>query len=261
MIRTGRIPYLNLFPLFYYLERDHQGEYEFTDGVPSVLNKLLRAGRIDLSPSSSIEYLRNRELYELVPGHSISSKGPIGSIFLFSKYPVDELDRKRIMYLYHSETSVGLLRIICERFYGLRPEYQSTSAPVNEGLNLGDAYLLIGDQAMRARKSVRDCHVYDLGSIWYERTGLPFVFALWIGNSSNMHESGISVQKIKSDLDDALKKAENSFEDLARVAPGRDSFTEEEIVEYWRGISFGLEEDHLKGLRRFEEYLIEMGVL
>jgi len=117
-LRIGKIPYANLFPIFYMLEKECDcSSYEFVEGVPSVLNKMLRDGEIDVSPSSSIEYLRNPSLYRIIDGHSISSKGHVKSILLFSKIPIVELNGGTIYVSSQSETSVALLDIILKKFY------------------------------------------------------------------------------------------------------------------------------------------------
>ncbi len=255
MIRCGRIPYINLFPVFYYLEREFGDRYSFTDGVPSVLNKLLRAGKLDLSPSSSIEYLRYPDMYNLVPGHSVSSTGPIGSIILFSRLPVRELDGNTILYLYHSETSVALLRIIMERFYNLECRYRSFSGGLYEGLRESPAYLMIGDRAMMESKDTSGLHVYDLGEIWQAETYLPFVYALWIVRGD------ISVEVVKKDLDRVLDLAEASFESIASLTPASEFFSSDELVRYWRGISYRLDDSHLKGLELFRKYCLELGII
>ena len=44
-----------------------------------------------------------------------------------------------------------------------------------------DAFLLIGDEALRQRRGVPGYpHLYDLGEEWHRWTGLPFVFARWV---------------------------------------------------------------------------------
>ena len=55
ILRIGKIPYANLFPIFYVLERDMDcSQYEFVEGMPSTLNRMLRDGDIDLSPNAKI---------------------------------------------------------------------------------------------------------------------------------------------------------------------------------------------------------------
>src|SRR5271157_1612604 len=116
----GRIPYANLFPIFYILDHDIDcSSYTFVEGVPSRLNRMLREGEVDVSPSSSLEYLRNPELYGIIGNHSISSRGRVGSIFLFSPRPVEELDGNIVYASSQSETSIALLKIVLGNFYGL----------------------------------------------------------------------------------------------------------------------------------------------
>jgi chorismate dehydratase len=80
-LKIGRFFYSNLFPIYYMLEKEADcSSYEFVEGVPSYLNREIREGRIDVSPSSSIEYLKNTDRYDLIEGHSISSMGPVGSV-------------------------------------------------------------------------------------------------------------------------------------------------------------------------------------
>src|SRR5208337_5165615 len=107
-----RIPYANVFPIFYVLDHEVDcSQYTFVEGVPSRLNRMLREGEVDVSPSSSLEYLRSPELYRTISNHSISSRGPVGSIFLFTPKPVEELDGTVIFASSQSETSVALLKI------------------------------------------------------------------------------------------------------------------------------------------------------
>ena len=90
--------------------------YEFVEGVPSALNYMLRMGEVDVSPSSSIEYLRHSDEYVIVEDHSISSMGPVGSIILLSGKPIEELNGLSVLTSSQSETSVALLEIILRKF-------------------------------------------------------------------------------------------------------------------------------------------------
>ena len=46
-LRIGKIPYLNLFPFYYWLENFANGRnYEFIKGVPSEVNKLIECSGI-----------------------------------------------------------------------------------------------------------------------------------------------------------------------------------------------------------------------
>lgn len=84
-LKVGWIQYANVYPIFYVLEKEGllTEEIHLVKGVPSQLNWALRNDLIDVSPSSSVEYLLNKELYDYVDGICISSKEYVGSV-LFS---------------------------------------------------------------------------------------------------------------------------------------------------------------------------------
>ncbi|MGD2081048.1 MAG: menaquinone biosynthesis protein, partial [Nitrospirota bacterium] len=148
-LRIGRIPYLNLLPIFRTVELECDcSDYEFVDGYPSALNAMLREGRIDVSPSSSIEYLRRPGDYDLVDGHSISSMGAIESILLFSRVPLRELGGREIFVTHQSETSTALLEVILRQFEGAACAISVSSTPFNEAIRLHPAFLAIGDEAL-----------------------------------------------------------------------------------------------------------------
>lgn len=282
-LKIGRINYANLFPIFYSLEKNADCSiYEFIDGVPSTLNKLLRDGEIDISPSSSIEYLRHREKYTIIEGHSISSIGPIGSILLFSRRPVDALDGLTVLTSSHSETSVALLDIILKKFYRINCLLAATSEPFSTAIESCPAYMLIGDDAMKAVTSYKlrvtgknknselnsspithhsSLYIYDLGDIWYKKTGLPFVFALWIVRKDCCVDDPVLFEQFKKDLDAAKDQALKNLKAIARESPLLNILSEDEIVSYWQGISYDLTDEHMKGFELFRRYAEDLGLL
>lgn len=273
-LKIGKIPYANLFPIFYTLEKECDcSSYEFVEGVPSILNKMLRNGEIDVSPSSSIEYLKNPSLYRIIKGHSISSRGPIESILLFSKIPVEELNGGAVDVSSQSETSIALLDIILREFYGIQCRLHISANPENSE---GEAFLLIGDDALKYKaignrqeaigKNINKhtiyspspiAHrllVYDLGDLWYKKTGLPFVFALWIARRE-LNDKEELLNKFIKDLNRAKEIAVKNFSEIARHSPMRTFMTESEIISYWNKINYDLTDNHKKGLELFDKYL------
>jgi chorismate dehydratase len=261
-LRIGRFYYSNLFPIFYMLEKgaDCSG-YEFVEGVPSHLNRELREGRIDVSPSSSIEYLRNTGSYELIEGHSISSRGPVGSVFLFSKRPVGSLGGLTVLTSSQSETSVALLHIILKKFLGVDCGFRQTSEPIESAIASAEAYMLIGDDALREAPKRPELYVYDLGDLWYKHTGLPSVFALWIVRKDCVDKKPELLARFRRDLDIARTSAMENLDAVAAASPIRDLLSEKELISYWKGISYDFGEEHKEGLELFRRYAEELGLL
>lgn len=261
-LRIGRITYTNLFPLFSTLEETADcSAYEFTDGVPSFVNGLLREGKIDVSPSSSVEYLRRESTYTLLEGHSISSFGPIRSILLFSTLPIEALNGLTVLTTSQSETSVTLLDIILRKFYGFDCPLKFSYEPLSEAVKSCAAYLLIGDDALRESRRRSQLHVYDLAHIWYRKTGLPFVFALWIARNDSCRNAPLLIERFRKDLDEAKDRALRNLGAIARESPLLPVLSEEELVSYWKGISYDLNDEHKKGLHLFRKYAEELKLI
>ncbi|HMK60634.1 MAG TPA: menaquinone biosynthesis protein [Dissulfurispiraceae bacterium] len=263
-LKIGRIPFANLFPIFQTLEKEFDCSlYEFIDGVPSRLNDMLREGTIDLSPSSSVEYLRNPSLYRFIEGISVSSMGPVGSIFLFSTKPIERLGGGIVCVTSQSATSVALLDVVLKRFYGI--EY-SSKVSENPFLANADAFLLIGDEALMygsmqnkgAAELAGYMYRYDLGQVWYEKTGLPFVFALWIVRKEvyDITDARHDIfEKFVSDLMAAKQQALLNLEKIADQSSIKNFLQRDEIIAYWNMLDYELTEEHKKGLDLFKKYM------
>lgn len=261
-LRIGKISYANVWPIFYMLERYADcSSYEFVEGVPSTLNRMLREGSIDVSWSSSIEYLKNPGRYDIIGNLSIDSNGPVGSVLLFSKKPIEELEGETIFMTSQSETSIALLQIICRKFYGLSCTYLLTSKPLEQTLSSHAAYLLIGDDALSEAARRPDLRIYDLGQLWKKFTNLPFTYALWLLRKESHRQKESLVNRFVSDLEIAQLRALADLEGIAAVSPFRSMLSEKQLVDYWRGISYTFSSAHKKGFDLFRQYATELGLL
>ena len=88
--KIGHINFLNVLPLNYgyaHVARDLKIVY----GVPTFLNSELKAGRIDISNISSIEYARQSRDLLILPEICVRADCAVTSIVLVSRRPIDEL--------------------------------------------------------------------------------------------------------------------------------------------------------------------------
>jgi chorismate dehydratase len=263
MLRIGRISYANCTPIFHGLqEQAPAAECQFVSGVPSRLNALLAAGDIDVCPSSSIEYAIHPERYLILPDISISSIGAVASVLLFSRLPLQELNGSTVLLSSESATSVNLLRILLEKYIGCSCRYRVSSLPLADALSEAPALLLIGDAALRSRQGASRHHVYDLGLLWHEWTGLPFVFALWLCRRQAAEEQPEETERLARQLVAAKRAAAQSYESIASLSPERNWMGYDGLVAYWRdNISYDLDSRHLEGLILFYRYCTELGLL
>jgi len=261
-LSIGHIQYANCTPIFTALSAhfDCSG-YRFVTGVPARLNAMLRSGALDLSPSSSIEYAMAHQDYCLLPDLSISAIGPVKSVFLFSRVPIEELDGSAIGLSAESDTSVNLLKVLLARQYGFRNSFERTSLPLSEALTHYPGLLLIGDAALKGAAASGPYHVYDLGELWHRFTGLPFVFALWIVRRDAARAKGAELAALGRDLVAAKKLAYDSYAEIAATCLERSWLGAGELVDYWRTISYDLTPAHLEGARCFFRHAFEMGLI
>jgi chorismate dehydratase len=191
--RLGRISFLNVLPVFYALENGiiHH-DYEIVSATPSELNRRIAGAQLYASAVSSVEYARRAADYLILPDLSISSDGPVRSVVCLSRRPFADMAGRPIVLSAQSHTSVLLLRLLLAEVYGVKELMAVTGHPGLEiaAGNLPEAFLAIGDEALRYGRHPAYPHSMDLGAAWKELTGLPFVFALWVVRRQNFGPAG-----------------------------------------------------------------------
>lgn len=258
----GHISYLNCVPFFATLPQ--QGfSGRLVRGVPSELNRMLQQGIIDGSPSSSFEYARNWRDYLLLPGHSIAATGKIASVLLFSPIPPEHLQGHSIAITGESATSINLLRVLLRTFY----QHEKVTDYVPQGavedlVRNHQPALLIGDRALKVAASPPPgVKIYDLGELWYQHTGLPFVFALWMIRRTALTLYAQPLVDLGRQLQASRDAVLQHPELYARQAARNISLTTDQIVSYWQTIDFDLNELHIKGLELFFRLCVDCGLL
>jgi len=150
--------------------------------TPEKLSDRLVAGDLDIGPITCVEYLRHAEDLVVLPDIAVGSDGPVMSCVIVSKVPLADLDGRPVALGSTSRTSVRLARLLLEEREGVRPDYYSCPPDLDAMLARADAAVLIGDPALRAslqQAPSQGLAVHDLGAMWKDWTGLPFVFAVW----------------------------------------------------------------------------------
>ena len=262
-LTLGHIPYLNCVPFFHHL-KDNGFRGEFVTGVPADLNRRLQLGQLDVSPSSSFEYARNWQNYLLLPDQSISSVGKVKSVLLFSPVELKELSGRQIAITSESATSINLLRIIFREFYDLHNVTDVVpDLPIEALIEQQQPALLIGDRALRlANQLPSSMHIFDLGEIWYQQTGLPFVFALWMVYRNSLDKFAVELEDLNRQLLQSREQLINDPYLLATDVAETIGLRVETVVDYWETIDYRLDRAHLQGLQLFfslckKYYLLE----
>jgi chorismate dehydratase len=255
MIRIGLINYLNCLPLRLGLEATGglRG-VELVGGTPAEVNAALLSGEVELGLVSSASWARNRERLGRVPGYGIASGGPVMSVLLAARQGQPLPEARRVALTSESATSQVLAKIVLERIYGARPQYEVVSTQPEEALAEYDAALFIGDTALGVRR-LRGVTVYDLGEAWSSYAGLPMVYAVWASRGGPTrhefwaHRLARAVAWADENIDAVIREARR----LGAPAVGEDLRT---YFSSCIGYRVGAREE--EGL---EQYLAEGGFL
>jgi len=259
-ISIGHNPAANMLPMFYYLDKSDP-DLEFVFGVPAAHNRLMAAGELDMAPISAFSFGQYWEQYSLLSDLSVSAKGPIGSILLYSKIRMEDLDRRLVALTNTSASSVNLLKIILERFYHVRPIYQTMAPQFKTMLEAADAALLIADEALLGLAQAGDYLVYDLSEEWHRYTGLSMTFAVWAVSNSTLERFPSGVSRVQQLLFEARKRGLQDLPRLVDFCVSTLGYDTEFWSKYFSQLRYGLEPDLLCGLRTYFSYCVDQGLL
>ncbi|MCK1796622.1 menaquinone biosynthesis protein [Streptomyces sp. XM4193] len=253
--RVGHIQFLNCLPLYWGLARTGSLlDLELTKDTPEKLSEQLVNGSLDIGPITVVEFLRNSDRLIALPDIAVGCDGPVMSCVIVSKGPLEELDGQRVALGSTSRTSVRLAQLLLAERYGIAPDYYTCPPDLGLMMQEAQAAVLIGDAALRA--SLHDApqlglRVHDLGRMWKEWTGLPFVFAVWAARRDFLESEAETVHEVHRAF---LASRDLSLQEVAKVAEQAarwESFDAELLARYFTTLDFRLGERQLAGIREF----------
>lgn len=252
-LRVGHIQFMNCLPLYYGLLKNNVlCDIELTRGTPTELNRYLMEKQLDICPISSIEYARNHPDLLLLPNLSVSCDGPVKSIYLVSKVPIDQLHRRRIALADTSATSQLLLKIILKDRYAISPEYIEIAPHLPTMLQQADAALLIGDPALHIHYCPpEDLFVYDLGLEWKALTGFKMVFAVWAVQRNLAREKSEQVRGIYHAFRQSMAYSLEHIKQIAEDGACGSDFNAAFLQDYFTSLEFGFDAGHQQGLLEY----------
>ncbi len=267
-VRLGAVSYLNARPCVVGLEADPRFDLRFD--LPARCAALLHEDAIDVGLVPSIEYLRGAAggaSYSIVPDVAIASSGPVASVALYAKRPVEDV--RSIALDTSSRTSVALTRVLCAVAWHIEPSFEPHGPDLQAMLVRCDAALLIGDAALfvdPARAGLKPetapaadpsapIEKIDLGEAWTAATGLPFVYAFWAGRPTRLSAGEVRAIQTARDrgVADPDRVAGDHLSDPTSRAVG---------ARYLRdNIKYRLGDSERAGLETFYRFAAELGLV
>jgi chorismate dehydratase len=262
-MRLGRIPWINCYPVYGAIDRGLVPmPAELVSGTASELNDLLATGALQVSAVSAVEYARNAAAYHLLPDLAITSDGPVHSVALFAKRPLEELTECTVLLSASSRTSVLLLELLCRHRWGIAPQFATVRAEAPDLTSLAalphEAVLVIGDAALHLSGQAAYPIRVDLGEEWKRWTGLPFVFAVW---ASRRDAPGAGVRAVHQRLLESRAWGLAHLDELAAAAADNTGVSESVCRAYLGDLDYALSYRHLAGLTDFFRRLAQDGLV
>lgn len=259
-VRLGRIAYVNVDPIYYGLEHSEKPDWlEIVRAPPSELNRKLFDGTLDISAVSAFAYARHRKDWLLLPDFCIACAGNVMSVLLVSRYPMEALSGKPLYITDESATAASLIQLVL-KMRRVLPAFEigKITSPEDVGKDIGAA-LVIGDTALRENWHAAFPYVWDLGDLWSELTGLPFVFALWAVRRSFADTHPKTVDTVSTLLRESRLVGMRHLEEIATASAARLRVEKKICDRYFANFCFDLKPPQIKGLTTFFQHLREEG--
>jgi predicted solute-binding protein len=277
-LRISIVQYLNTAPLVRgFTHGALQGKYQLSFTVPSQCADALRTNAADIAIIPAIEYPRMQNLVVL-PGLSITSKHAVRSLLLVSTKAVREVSR--IALDRSSRSTQALVRILCQKWWGIAPEFAEAEPDLPAMLQKSDAALLIGDPALRLalkaephtegdRAGALRCsgesvgfpgiatlYLYDMVEEWRGLSGLPAVLAVWAARPE------VATPEVVRDFQESLAQGLLQLDAISAEASKEMRLPAADLRRYFsENIDYGLDEENLQGLRLFFKVAAEIGLI
>jgi len=263
-VTLGRIDYMNVAPIYHGIDSslargDHQG-VRLICGPPNTLNQMMIDGDLDISPVSSAAYARNAQDWLILPDLAIACRERVLSVLLVSRYSLEALSGRRILVTDESSSGRDLCRLIFN-LKGVYPEFVvgRVQSPTQLPADI-DAALVIGDAALSQPWERFFPNIFDLGTLWWRMTGLPFVFAVWVVRKDIARNYPERVETVLNLLKTSRKHGYANMNLIVEKACVRLGIEPAIARLYYQSLVYELEDREKQGLAYFYKSMYQSGI-
>jgi chorismate dehydratase len=248
-LEIAAVSYLNTKPLVHYLL--DRPDVRVTFDVPAKLVERLHRGQADVGLIPAVDWARCADELRMVSDGCIASDGTTLTVRVFSRCKPEQV--RTLHADVESHTSVVLARVLWQKCFGTKLRVEPL--PSADETAAADAVLLIGDKIITQWREPWP-HQVDLGQMWKDLTGLPFVFAVWVARPH------VATEQTARLLNDARDRGCADAYRLATIyGPQRGwplPVAEEYLTRYMK---YRIDGPSREGLQAFLEMAVELGYL
>ena len=255
-VKVGRISYINVAPIYYGFDNGLKPAwFNMSSAPPSVLNNMMSKGMLDISPVSSVAYARHCDEWLILPDLSISCMGKVMSVMLVSNLPFERLHKKKVLL---SDDSASAVKLI-ELFFALKniePLLEKSSIKTPENIDKDvSAVLVIGDAALNINWKHWYDYTLDLGSMWKNIKGLPFVFSVWAVRKEFVEKRPEAVAEVIKLFNYSKQKGNKEIEQVVVSSSEKLGIDKAVCRKYYQKLCYDLGESQINGLNAFFDSL------
>jgi chorismate dehydratase len=243
--------------------------YQIHNAMPSQCAVELADGGADIGLIPIAAYATTPGL-AVLRGCTIASLDQVRSIILVIKHPDGIAAVRRVAADTDSRTSNSYAQIIFRKFHSMDPEFLPFAPNLDAMLEACDAGILIGDPALlaledqnaRLARTGERLQYLDLGQVWKQHTGVPWVSAVWAVRPEAIDAAKLTAEQVTEDFLRSRDHGMAHIEDLVQEWAPRIKVPADTIRSYLStDIHYVLDEACLAGIDLFFRYAAETGVL
>jgi len=261
-LQLGRIRYMNVAPIYWGMDQGPAPDrlIQIVDS-PAGLNHRMIRNELDVSPVSAAAYAAHHRQWLLLPGLCISCFGPVMSVLLASRHPMEALGNARIRVSHDSASATALLKVLLAN-HAVTARLSPGPVIRADGIDPSDdAVLVIGDAALTGGWSDHFPYCYDLGHLWFEWTGLPFVFAVWAVSRQTARQQPAAVARLWRLLLASKTEGLSRLSAMAESAAADHGLPLTITRAYYNCLKYDLSPPAIAGLTRWCETMHHHGMV
>ena len=250
-LRIAAQPFLHARPLVYGLEDNPR--VQLTLISPPSLADMLLCCELEAALLPVIDLQGNASGFTIVPAGCIASNGRTLTTRIFSR--VRPADLSTLWVDSESHTSTVLAQVLWAHCHRRRLDILPFDSALQEAGEDVEAVLMVGDRVVTEPPLGFDWQI-DLGAMWQETTGLPFVFSVW--TVADPADAPLLYHILSEARRNGMEPIRAIIHEYSIIHKWPEDMAEQYLTKH---LQFDFDDAHREGLEEFFLMAAEYGVI